>query len=83
MANAFGSGLAVRLARALYRQWEALAPDDRSALEPLASNVKERALELRGKVDDGQAERELEELRAELKRELERVAREQGEQRAA
>ena len=81
MAKALGTGVAVRVARAIYRQWEALAPDDRERLEPLASDVKERALEVRGKVDDGQAERELEEavaqLRDELRRELERVEREQ------
>ena len=99
MPKAFGAAVAVRVARLLYRRWEALAPAERERLESLAADVKERALEVRGKVDDGQAERELErasaelaealgadevaELRAELRRELERVEREQRAHRAA
>jgi hypothetical protein len=99
MAKALGAAVAVRVARALYRQWEALAPAERTRLEPLATDVKERALEVRGKVDGGQAERELEaasadlaealgadevaELRGELRRELERIEREQRARRAA
>ena len=99
MARALGSAVAVRVARLLYRRWEALAPGDREPLERLARDVKERALEVRGKLDDGQAERELElasaelaaalgadevaELRDELRRELERVEREQRARRAA
>jgi hypothetical protein len=97
MAKPFGAAVAVRVARLLYRRWEALAPTERERLEALAADVKERALEVRGKVDDGQAERDLEhasselaqalgadevaELRAELRRELERV--EQRARRAA
>jgi hypothetical protein len=99
MARAFGTSVAVRVARLMYRQWEALVPAERTPLEPLASDVKERALEVRGKLDDGQAERELEaatsdlaeamgaddvaQLRDDLRRELERVAREQQTGRAA
>ena len=99
MANTFGTSVAVRIARLLYRRWEALAPAEREPLEALAGNVKERALEVRGKVDDGTAEAELErastelaeaigadevaELRAQLRRELERVDREQRTRRAA
>lgn len=99
MAKAFGAAVAVRVARLLYRRWEALSPPERERLESLATDVKERALELRGKVDDGQAERDLErasaeladalgadevaELRSELRRELERVEREQRARRAA
>jgi hypothetical protein len=99
MANSFGTSVAVRIARLLYRRWEGLTPDERKRLEPLAGDVKERALEVRGKVDDGTAERELErastelaeamgadevaELRAELKRELERMDRELRARRAA
>ena len=91
--------MAVRIARLLYRRWEALAPAERDRLEALAGNVKERALEVRGKVDDGTAERELErastelaeamgadevaELRAQLKRVLERVDRAQRARHAA
>ena len=99
MANTFGTTVAVRIARLLYRRWEALGPVERERLEALAGNVKERALEVRGKVDDGTAERELErastelaealgadevaELREQLKRELERMDREQRARRAA
>ena len=99
MANRLGAAVGVRIARLLYRRWEALAPPERDRLEELAGNVKERALELRGKVDDGTAERELEmastelaeamgadevaELRAQLRRELERVDREQRSRPAA
>jgi len=89
----------VRIARLLYRRWEGLAPAERDRLEALAGNVKERALEVRGQVDDGTAARELEdanseladalgadevaELREELRRELERVDRDQRSRRAA
>ena len=99
MASKFGAAVGVRIARLLYRRWEALAPPERERLEPLAGNVKERALELRGKVDDGTAERELEqastelaealgadevaELRAQLRQELERMDRAQRARRAA
>jgi hypothetical protein len=99
MANTFGTAVAVRIARLLYSRWEALAPAERQPLEVLAGNVKERALEVRGKVDDGTAERELErasaelaeamgadevaELREQLKRELERMDRAQRARPAA
>ena len=99
MANAFGTSVAVRIARLVYRRWEALGPAERGRLEALAGNVKERALEVRGQVDDGTAERELEEastelaeamgadevadLRAQLKHELERMDREQRARHAA
>ena len=99
MANSFGASVAVRIARLLYRRWESLTPEERERLGPLAGDVKERALEVRGKVDDGAAERELErastelaeamgadevaELREELRCELERMDREQRARRAA
>jgi len=99
MPNSFGTSVAVRIARLLYRRWEGLAPEERERLGVLAGDVKERALEVRGKVDDGTAERELErastelahamgadevaELREELRRELERMDREQRARRAA
>lgn len=89
----------MRVARVLYRRWEALAPDERTPLEKLARDVKERALEVRGKVDGGKAERELElastelaaalgaeevaELRAQLRGELERMERTQRSRPAA
>jgi hypothetical protein len=62
--------LAVRLAQMLYRRWEALPPPERSQLEPLARQVKDKALDLRGTVDDGASERELDRLREELREEL-------------
>ena len=99
MAKSFRASVAVRIARLLYRHWENLTPEERERLGPLAGDVKERALEVRCKVDDGTAERELErastelaealgadevaELREELRRELERVDREQRARRAA
>lgn len=99
MARSVGPAVAVRVARLLYRRWESLAAPERERLEPLAEDVKERALEVRGKADDGSAERELEmasaeladamgaeevaELREELRRELERVDRQQRTSRAA
>ncbi|MEA2387179.1 MAG: hypothetical protein QOJ22_1353 [Thermoleophilaceae bacterium] len=99
MAKGFGAAVEARVARLLYRRWERLAPAERERLESLAGDVKELALDVRGKVDDGQAERELErasselaealgadevaELRAELRQELERVEREQRARRAA
>jgi hypothetical protein len=99
MASKFGAAVGVRIARLLYRRWEALAPAERERLETLAGNVKERALEVRGKADDGTAERELEqastelaeamgadevaELRVQLRQELERMDRQQRSRRAA
>jgi hypothetical protein len=65
------------MARMLYRRWETLAPAERLRLQPLAHDVKERALDVRGAVDDGRAERELEAASHELADELERVEREQ------
>lgn len=58
--------IAVRIARMLYERWEALSPADRKPLEPLASDVKARALDVRGAADDGQAERELDDATTEL-----------------
>jgi hypothetical protein len=99
MPKVFGAAVAVRVARLLYTRWEALAPAERARLESLAADVKERALEVRGKVDDGEAQRDLErasseladalgadevaDLRADLRAELERVAREQRARDAA
>ena len=99
MARPSGPGVAVRVARLLYWRWEALSPDERAPLEPLASDLKERALEVRGKADDGQAERDLEaatselaeamgpgdvaELRQQLRRELERAEQRQRTRPAA
>jgi hypothetical protein len=99
VASKFGTAVAVRIARVLYRRWEALSPEERKPLEFLAGNVKDRALAVRGEVDDGAAERELEqastelaealgadevaELREQLRHELERLDRAQRARRAA
>lgn len=99
MSSKFGPAIGVRIARLLYHRWERLSPAERERLSPLADTVKERALDVRGTVDDGTAERELERasteladalgadevaaLRAQLKSELERVERQQRERPAA
>ena len=53
--------LGVHVARSLYGRWRRMSGVARQALEPLAEDVKERALELRGVVDPDVAERELRE----------------------
>jgi hypothetical protein len=53
--------LRLRLARVLHGRWRRLSRADRERLEPLADDVKERALDLRGKDDREQAERGLDE----------------------
>jgi hypothetical protein len=67
------------LARSLYRRWERLGPDDRERLGALAHDVREGALELRGRLDRVVAERELarevESLRRALADELDRFSR--------
>jgi hypothetical protein len=55
-----GAGAAgIRVARSLYSRWRLLTPPQRALLEPLAENVKGRALEARGAGDRPAAEREL------------------------
>lgn len=66
MATRLGSALAVRVARGLYRRWEALSPGERERLAALARDVKERALELRGSANPEPAERDLEQASREL-----------------
>jgi hypothetical protein len=51
--------LAVHVARALHGRWRRLTSSRRRALEPLAEDVKERALDLRGAADRARAGREL------------------------
>jgi hypothetical protein len=69
----------IGLARSLYRRWERLGPDDRERLGALAHDVREGALELRGRLDRTVAERELarevESLRLALAAELDRMSR--------
>lgn len=92
--------LGVHVTRALYGRWRRMSAAARQALEPLAEEVKGRALDLRGIVDPAEAQRDLRaanerfaeamvetaaddpdvteaevrELRADLARELERLA---------
>jgi hypothetical protein len=51
--------LRVRVARALYGRWRALAPAAREALAPLAEDAKRKALEARGAADQREAEEDL------------------------
>ena len=93
--------LGVHVARSLYGRWRRMSGASRQALEPLAEDVKDRALAIRGIVDSRAAERDLteaserlvdamvetaaadpqvseievRELRDDLARELERLAR--------
>lgn len=52
--------LGVRVARTLYGRWRRMSATARAQLEPLAEDVKERALNLRGASDRDAAGRELE-----------------------
>ena len=58
--------LGVHLARSLYGRWRRMSGAARQALEPLAEDVKERALEVRGIVDSREAERGLREANERL-----------------
>src|SRR5918997_1539761 len=51
----------LRVARVLHGRWRRLARADRERLEPLADDVKRRALDLRGEADLEEAQRGLEE----------------------
>ena len=48
MPRPIGTAVAVRVARLLYSRWESLTPAEREKLGPLARDVEERALEVRG-----------------------------------
>ena len=49
----------LRLARTLYREWQLLDDPDRARIAPIAREVKDLALELRGRLDRRGAEAEL------------------------
>lgn len=49
----------MKLARTLYREWQLLGEPARSRTAPIAREVKDLALELRGRFDRGAAEAEL------------------------
>ena len=58
--------LGVHVARSLYGRWRRMSGAARQALEPLAEDVKERALELRGVVEPSEAQRGLREANERL-----------------
>ncbi len=51
--------LGVRVARALHGRWQRLSTQERDRLSPLAEDVRERALDLRGAADPRSAGRGL------------------------
>jgi hypothetical protein len=58
--------LGIRVARALHSRWRRMSAEDRDRLEPLADDVRRRALDLRGEVDPETAGRELREANLKL-----------------
>ena len=58
--------LGVRVARTLYGRWRRLSAKERDRLGPLADEVRERALDLRGTTDPQAAGRELQEANQKL-----------------
>ena len=58
--------LGVRVARALYGRWRRMKAAEREPLGPLAEDVKERALDLRGATDRAAAGRDLEQAEERL-----------------
>jgi hypothetical protein len=100
LGGAGAAALGVRIARSLHGRWRRLPAVDRLRLAPLATDAKDRALELRGAADPKTAERDLraaneslaaalielaeadpevdatdvQDLRDDLRRELERLA---------
>ncbi len=58
--------LGVHVARSLYGRWRRMSAGARQALEPLAEDVKQRALDLRGVVDPSEAEQDLREANERL-----------------
>jgi hypothetical protein len=59
IGGAGAAALGVRVARTIYGHWRTLPATDRSRIEPLAEDAKERALELRGATDPEAAGRDL------------------------
>jgi hypothetical protein len=69
-ARSIGAGasaaLLVRAARSLHRRWETLGPAERERLREVAERARQRALDLRGRVDRDAAEQELASANVEL-----------------
>ena len=53
------TAIGVRVARSLYARWRDLPRADRERIEPLAEDLKEQALAVRGAPDRAQAEADL------------------------
>jgi hypothetical protein len=53
------AALSVHVARSLYGRWRRLSAQERARLEALAEDVRERALELRGRTDTTEPLRDL------------------------
>lgn len=64
----------LRRARGLYHEWRYLPDAERARLAPLAREVKDLALDLRGCADAGAAELELAQANHALEAVLDRVA---------
>jgi len=60
------SGLAFRVARTLHGRWRRLRPAERDRLEPLAHDLQERALDLRGAEDREAADQGLQQASEKL-----------------
>ena len=58
--------LGIRVARALHGRWRRMSASDRELLEPLADDVRRRALDLRGEADPETAGRELRDANVKL-----------------
>lgn len=57
--TAAAAALGVRVARSLYGRWRVLPEGDRARIEPLAEDLKQRALEVRGAPDRERAGQDL------------------------
>ena len=55
------AALGIRLARSLYGRWRVMRVDERERLAQIAERVKENALDLRGRANPQEAERDLHE----------------------
>ena len=53
------TAVGIRVARSLYARWRILPAADRQRIEPLAEDLKDQALAIRGAPDRAQAEAEL------------------------
>jgi hypothetical protein len=59
IGGAAATALGIRVARSLYGRWRVLPDADRRRIEPLAEDLKARALDVRGAPDRTRASRDL------------------------